>query len=265
MNTNEIRTAKHSVVSERVKRSLQELGLTEYETRAYVALVEAGTMTASEISEAADVPYSKVYEILGELEEKGFIESQGGRPAKYVPKAPATALESVRLRLEKKLKEHEEIVLNELMSLYEKRGSRERPDIWILRGESSIFNKVKELAAKCENELLVAAPFLPKSLETIIHPFAASARARGCNVLIMTSNTVDQSAIRRLAEVGEVRVRGTMYGGGVVRDTQEVVIVFAEEGGTGPLGIWSDHIGLARFAKNYFGYLWAEAAPFKRR
>jgi len=51
-------------VSERASAALEGLGLTKSEIRSYAALLEGGTMTASEVSQAARVPYSKVYQAL---------------------------------------------------------------------------------------------------------------------------------------------------------------------------------------------------------
>ena len=61
-------------ISEDAKKVLREIGLREYETRAYLTLLERGVMTASEISEHGGVPYSKVYETLNSLERKGWTE-----------------------------------------------------------------------------------------------------------------------------------------------------------------------------------------------
>ena len=41
-----------------------------------------GESNASEISQNSGVPYSKIYEILGTLEEKGWIGSDDARPTK---------------------------------------------------------------------------------------------------------------------------------------------------------------------------------------
>src|SRR5438034_10965511 len=87
-------------VSEKTRRALKEFGLTEYEAKVYVSLVESGTQTASELSRTASIPYSKIYEILGNLERKGWVETEQGRPSKYYAKAPATALEQSRIRFE---------------------------------------------------------------------------------------------------------------------------------------------------------------------
>ena len=61
-------------VSEDAKKVLHQVGLTEYETRAYLILLKQGVMTASEISEHGKIPYSKVYETLNSLEKKGFLK-----------------------------------------------------------------------------------------------------------------------------------------------------------------------------------------------
>jgi Mn-dependent DtxR family transcriptional regulator len=74
------------VASQVGKKVLREMGLTDYETRAYLALLEKGVLTASQISEEANVPYSKVYETLTSLERKGWIEMERGRPGRYYPK-----------------------------------------------------------------------------------------------------------------------------------------------------------------------------------
>src|SRR6059058_5697500 len=87
-------------VSETTKKALKHFGLTEYEVKAYIALVEAGPVPASQLSTTAGIPYSKIYEILGNLERKGWVETEQGRPSKYFAKPPSTALESSRVRME---------------------------------------------------------------------------------------------------------------------------------------------------------------------
>jgi sugar-specific transcriptional regulator TrmB len=87
-------------VSENTRETLREMGLNAYETDAYIALLEGGQMTAMEISREAHVPYSKIYEVLNSLKEKGWIKSSESRPFKYYPVPPLEAAASTRLRLE---------------------------------------------------------------------------------------------------------------------------------------------------------------------
>jgi len=60
------------------------MGLNAYETDAYIALLEGGQMTAMEISNEAKVPYSKTYEVLNSLKQKGWIKSTETRPSSII-------------------------------------------------------------------------------------------------------------------------------------------------------------------------------------
>ncbi len=72
-------------INENTRATLHELGLNAYEIDTYVALLEGGEMTAMEISEKAQVPYSKIYEVLNSLKEKGWIKSGESRPPNIIP------------------------------------------------------------------------------------------------------------------------------------------------------------------------------------
>jgi len=250
-------------ISEKTRRALQDLGLTEYETRAYVALLQRGNMTASEISEMAPVPYSKIYEILGSLERKGWIETESGRPSKHYPRSPLDALEATRLRRERLLKAGETQILGELTPIFEKRESRERPDIWIVRGEFNIMSKIRETMDKSTKEILVAVPEFTREMLDLVSPTLLHLRSRGIKIQLMTSEKVERETLNEACKFAEVKVRGQMFGGGIVSDVQEVMLLLEEEEGGTALAIWSDHAGLARFAKNYFEYLWRDASDYR--
>ncbi|MEM2047488.1 MAG: hypothetical protein QXZ06_06365 [Candidatus Jordarchaeales archaeon] len=56
-----------------------------------------------------------------------------------------------------------------------------------------------------------------------------------------------------------ITVRDIMYGGGIIVDGREAMIILltqAEGGFKFSMGIWSDHIGLAMIATSYFNFLW---------
>jgi hypothetical protein len=50
-----------------------------------------------------------------------------------------------------------------------------------------------------------------------------------------------------------------MFGGGIIADGREVILLLGQEEEAISLAIWSDHIGLARLAKNYFEFLWEDS------
>jgi sugar-specific transcriptional regulator TrmB len=247
-------------ISDRARRSLQEFGLTEYEIRSYASLLEIGPATASELSEASGVPYSKIYEVLGSLEKKGWTEMEHGRPSKYYPKPPSVAMEIARSQLENTLKTNEALILGELQPIYEKKGVREHPDIWIVRGDLNVIARVRETLEHVQKEILAAVPTIPDSVAGMLIPLLGSISERGVKVQLMTMKQPLSGMMTKLANFCEVRVRDQMFGGGIIADAREVILLLGQEGDEAiGLAIWSDHIGLAKFAKNYFEYLWSDS------
>ena len=238
------------------------MGLREYETRAYLILLERGVMTASEVSEHGGIPYSKVYETLNSLERKGWIEVERGRPSRYFPKAPSESLEAARLRLEDMVNSWKHVILGELQPLYEKRELLEKPDIWILRGEFSILAKLKEMLDVTRKELMIAAPAFAKGFVDASVSVLGQVRNRGVSVKVMVAGDWD---VEKIAKVGEARLRDNLFGGGVIVDGKEALLFLGEadtkRSYSGLLVIWSNHIGLVKFAREYFQLLWDTAEP----
>jgi sugar-specific transcriptional regulator TrmB len=246
--------------SEKTRRSLQELGLTDYEVRAYTALLEAGATTADKLSKASGIPYSKVHKVLAGLEEKGWVETEHGRPSRYYPKPPSVAIDSTRLQVERRLKISEAVVLEELQPLYEGREVREHPDVWIVRGEFNILAKIREIVENSKKEILIALPTIPEGTIDALVPTLKTINERGIRVQVMMTKAATKSSLDKLALLSDVRVREQMFGGGVIVDEREVMLLLEEESaGRVALAIWSDHISLAKLAKNYFDSLWRES------
>jgi sugar-specific transcriptional regulator TrmB len=246
-------------ISDRTRRSLQEFGLTDYEIRSYTSLLEIGPATASALSEASGVPYSKIYEVLGSLEKKGWIEMEHGRPSKYYPKPPSVAMEITKSRFESSLHTNETLILGELQPLYEKKGVRERPDIWIVRGNFNVLARIRETVEHVQKEILASIPVIPDSVAEMLIPLVKSVAERGVKIQIMTMKGPASETMSKLMKFCEVRSRGQMFGGGIISDSREVVLLLGEENEALSLAIWSDHLGLAKLAKNYFEYLWQDS------
>ena len=244
-------------LSEAAGAALLALGLTGSEVKAYVALLKGGTMTASGVSREARIPYSKVYDALESLHDRGWVEEQKRRPIVYTAKPPDTALEELMSRQETARREMEHIALEELMGVYVSRGEQEKPDIWIMRGANEILSRVKNLLLNCRTELLIALPPPLLPLTERIEPLLAALKERGVRSLILTSPELAGEVAEKLSKFAEIRTRKTMYGGGLVSDSREVVLLLGGgEQGALPLAIWASHHGLASFAKDYFEFLW---------
>ncbi len=95
--------------------TLRDLGLSEYEARAYRSLLEHSPTTAKELSRTSDVPMGRIYDVLNSLEQNGLARSQSAsRPKKYVAVEPDAALDRLladrRQELAEKADQYEAIV-----------------------------------------------------------------------------------------------------------------------------------------------------------
>jgi len=247
-------------ITDKTRKALRETGLTDYEIRAYLTLLSSGPLTASQVSKDADLPYSKIYEVLQSLERKGWIEVESGRPKMYYPKSPSEAMEATRLRVENSLRNFESQVLTELKPMYEKRDIQEKPDIWIVRGIFNIISKAHETLGRSRSELMLALPFLEKTLINTLTPDLIRMKNTSVAVKLMVTKEVDEIILNKISELTEIRVRDQMFGGGVISDGKEVMLLLGGNGGEA-LAIWSDHLGLTKLAKEYFEHLWRDAKP----
>ncbi len=245
-----------AVISEEAKNALREAGLTDYETRAYMYLLQVGVTTASQISDETDVPYSKIYEVLNSLERKGWVKARTERPRQYYPKSPSEALDATRLKLENMMKSWRNTVLEELQPLYDKREIREKPDVWILRGEYDALAKLKDLVGNAKTELMFAVPSLAEPILNAVAPMFGELLGTSVKVQIMVSEDLNLD-VEPLSRIYEVRRKDRMFGGGVIADGRESLLILGENKPS--LIIWSDHSGLVKFAKDYFQYLWNTA------
>ncbi len=129
---------------------LIRLGLSEYEARAYVAIVALGEGTIKEISKESGVPRSRAYDIMGRLAEKGFVEVGGSSPRRYRANEPLVASS----HLMEDIRHANDEILKELSEIGRKAESRETP-IWMVKGEWAIDHKVREIMELASKEVTI--------------------------------------------------------------------------------------------------------------
>ena len=242
-------------INEDTRAALREMGLNAYEIDSYIVLLEGGQMTAMEISETAQVPYSKMYEVLNSLKEKGWIKNTESRPFKYYPVPPLEATRFTKLRLEDKYLNWENTVAENLQPLYEKRELVERPDMLILRGQQAVLNKLEEVLKKATMEIVIAAPEFAKPVIALAEPLLGTGLKKTVSVKLMAAGKKeDWLFLKKYPGLRELRIRDHMFGGGVIADGKEAMLFLGEDKPT--LVIWSNHVGLVGFAREYFQFLW---------
>lgn len=254
-------------LSDKTRKALEKIGLTSYEIRTYSALLKTGKISASDLSQKSSVPYSKIYEVLGTLEEKGWVGSDDSRPTEYFAKSPASAIETTKQSKETEFKSNENIIISELMPLYEKSGTSERPEIWVLSGVANIASKILEMVDSCRNEVMIAVPKIAEILVTESLPKLRQLHDKGVDITILVSEDVDKDAARTLSRVADVKMKKGLFGGGIISDKRYVVILLGSEvsrtNSEEAVAIWADHAGLARFAREYFEYLLKDSKQVK--
>ena len=113
----------NSVIVEKFK----ELGLSSYEARSYLSLLEKDTLSVSEVARLAGIPRANAYEALEKLLAKGFCISRPGKIRQYSALDPSILEEKAILLFDN----HFEGELNKLYEkqdqvLTEKKAARKR-------------------------------------------------------------------------------------------------------------------------------------------
>ncbi|MFC5972034.1 TrmB family transcriptional regulator [Halomarina salina] len=144
--------------------SLRDLGLSEYEARAYRALLTTGPTTAKELSQVSDVPMGRIYDVLNSIEQYNLVRSQSAsRPKKYVAVEPETALDRLLQDKKRELAEKEtqyEGIVDDLVGSLDTANTVEER-FWTAAvgpGETQDL-MVERLAAADDRILMVASTF----------------------------------------------------------------------------------------------------------
>jgi len=82
---------------------LKELGLTEYEAKAYIVLTAKGDLTAERVSVMAKIPLPRVYDTMAALSEKGLVIVTKTRPQKFTSIGPEKVLDLIKENAQRKL------------------------------------------------------------------------------------------------------------------------------------------------------------------
>lgn len=135
---------------------LKGIGLTMYEAQAYVALTSLISATAIEVSETAEIPRSKIYDVLKKLNEKNFIDVEDGRPLTYDVKSPVEVLSREKERLENEIDD----TITRLTYVYENGMSQVQAPIWRIYGVDKIIAQELEIIKRAKKSINMRIGFL---------------------------------------------------------------------------------------------------------
>ena len=129
--------------------ALEELGLTEYEARCFVALTQLPHGTAKDVGQVADIPRSRVYETMDRLREKGLVEVHDAEPRMYQSVSIDTAIRILRREYESYF-DTAERTLHELEPTYKEA----QQGVWAINTHEQVTGRVADLVTDASDEIV---------------------------------------------------------------------------------------------------------------
>lgn len=262
------------------------LGLTEYERVALAELLRLGRTTAPNLSDATDIPKARIYGVLDELADRGYVKVIPGRPKQYQPKSPGDIVD----RAEENRRQEFEGFRRELTALgdafvtaYTPRFERAGEDItpteelfWVVDVGEPSESETRRLYREAEHEVRVitksfeyldaVAPALGDALDRGID---ASALFLHSDLLSSANRQVQSERVQRIErEYSELAVRfsterlpwrGTLVDPSMDYETGEAIFLVEEP--DVPLHMRqaaiTDNASFVAGLNTYFELIWA--------
>jgi HTH-type transcriptional regulator, sugar sensing transcriptional regulator len=264
------------ITSSKVMDALKGIGLNLYERRLWVAILARGTSTAGELSEIANVPRSRSYDILQSLADKGYVLVQTGKPIRYVAVSPNEAFDRAKKKYEADLKEYqqriddlkESPVVKELTDLFQKGMKIITPEEMTgsLKGKYSVSQQITSMLKDASKNINIVTN--EQGLNDIMAnhmDILRDAKSRGVNIKIAT-NVAGKAPdnLRALSNIAEVRsiskkdlsIEGKFF----IVDGEEMLLPLTDPNvvhDTQDLAIWSKSSYVATNLLNpMFDHVW---------
>lgn len=195
---------------------VQDYGLTEYEARAYLALLELHGGTAREVASLSRVPRTKIYQVLDDLHEKRLAEVVPERPKKYIAVPFEEYLERFEADYKEKLEkieEDRELAREELVPT----GGREPTQagtFQVFKGRKNVTTKVEEMLQEAEEEIFHIGSSAAAQRFQYHTPILEELAEAGIRLRTLFPTTEkNEAALDELSETCELR-RRAMEGAG---------------------------------------------------
>ena len=237
--------------------SLKSIGLTEYESRVYVALIDLGKAKAKEISDVTSIAYPKVYSVLSDLKEKGFVEEELERPRSFRPVDPARAIRNFVEEKIALLRGEAERAVKALSARYEASSAGEGKT-FIIQSRRGILTRLREVISKARKEILISAPHFEVLGIKALFLDLNSARRRGVEIRILTAPSTPNKEISRVMEIADVRIKDGLESYYVITDVGSL-LVSGKPDDMRAIFI-ADELGI-KPTREHFNYTWFEATP----
>lgn len=215
------------------KDILKQLGLTDYESKVYIALVSLITAKAGELSQKSKVPRSKIYSVLESLEKKGYVKIKKTHPIEYEVIAPKKTFDNIKTQFINNINDVQET----FNSIYESNLPRINTSVEVYDTKDRVVLKQYEIMARTKKILLMRIGFIfPSEIEKIknhilfLHEEGVSIKilaAKSCvvnNEVISIEEVLDDLPV----DIKYINIPTAQL---IIRDYNEMMLVFTENVG----------------------------------
>ena len=249
----------------------RSFSLNLYEVKLWTALLSRGVSTAGELSDIADVPRSRTYDVLESLERKGFVIVKPEKPIKYMAISPKEVLDRVKRRLHETTEERSKRldnlktseILKELALLYKQGIEPMQPTDFsgALKGRHNLYDHLALLTKEAEKtiSIMTSEDGLNRKVRSL-KPLLEKAKTRGVKIRIAAPvNDKTKDVIKKLGTVAEVKnVKGVAARFAVV-DGKQLVFMLLDDKEVHPsydIGMWVNTPFYATAMQNMFNAVW---------
>lgn len=163
----------------KVAGTFQKFGLSEYESRAYLALVALGSSSANFVASIAQIPRTSAYKVMLSLESKGFAKEKPGRPISFTPTDPD--------EMSRKLIDEVQASFAKVASVKDLLSEKGVPQlVYTIMGKDRVLEKIGEMMDKAESNFVMSTPSIAEIRRRLGKRFA-NAVSRGVQVTLITS------------------------------------------------------------------------------
>jgi len=246
-----------------------------YEVKIWTALLSRGVSTAGELSDIANVPRSRSYDVLESLEKKGFVIMKLGKPIKYIAVPPKEVVERVKKNVEAYAKEEVKKltdlkntdVINELNTLHTQGVELIEPaDLsGSLRGRHNLYNHLELTIRNAEESvtLMTTSQGFIRKIEGL-KPTFEKLKKRGVKIRIAAPITKEAlSSLKEIQGIAEVRHTDNKARFCIV-DSKEIIFMILDDNEVHPtydVGIWVNTPFFASALENLFELAWKGMKP----
>lgn len=149
---------------EKMLSSLQKLGLTHYGAKTYIVITTFGPVDAAGIAQEANIPRTKIYDVLTKLEEEGWINVEHGRPKLFTARDPRGIIDERSSDLFTQI----DSLSSELSLMYDQQIKKEMPKVWLIHGQHNITAKSLDMVSKAKKSVMMVGDlYFPQEVESL--------------------------------------------------------------------------------------------------